>query len=329
MNYIGSKRRLSSFLLDTISVTVGDLKELTFCDIFAGTGIVGRTFKSKVAKVISNDLEYYSYVLNRNYIQNHQPIDYEEIFEKLNALPPEKGFIYRHYCLDSGSGRNYFSGENAGKIDAIRREIEHYKENENLYFFLLASLLESADKVSNTASVYGSFLKHLKKTAQAPLLLEPALFEINTNDHEVYNEDSNRLIAEISGDILYLDPPYNGRQYGANYHLLNTIATYNTDFTPKGKTGTNASYNRSMYCKTKKVHDSFDTLIKNADFKYIFLSYNNEGMVSQKDLQTILKRYGHYDLVTTSYKRFKADSDSNRPHKAKKTQEHLHILEKF
>ena len=81
-----------------------------------------------------------------------------------------------------------------------------------------------------------------------------------------------------------------------------------------------------MYCKTKRVHDSFDQLIRDADFKYIFLSYNNEGMVSHKDLQKILKRYGHYDLVTTDYKRFKADS--NRPHKARRTLEHLHILEK-
>ncbi len=326
MNYIGSKRRLSSFLRDTISRTVGSLEDKIFCDLFAGTGIVGRTFKSSVAKVISNDLEYYSYVLNRNYIQNHQPLDYEAILEHLNALPGEKGFIYRNYCLESGSGRNYFSGENAARIDAIRRAIEAYREDENLYFFLLASLLESLDKVSNTASVYGSFLKNLKLTAQAPLKLEPALFEYNDHSHEVYNEDSNTLIKKISGDILYLDPPYNGRQYGANYHLLNTIARYKTDFVPKGKTGTHTDYNRSMYCKTKRVHDSFDQLIRDADFKYIFLSYNNEGMVSHKDLQKILKRYGHYDLVTTDYKRFKADS--NRPHKARRTLEHLHILEK-
>jgi len=327
MNYIGSKRRLSSFLLETITDTVGTLDDKIFCDIFAGTGIVGRTFKSKVKKVISNDLEYYSYVLNRNYIQNHKPIAYEEILERLNALEGKKGFIYNHYCMQSGSGRNYFSTHNAMKIDAIREAIEAYRKDEDLYFFLLASLLESLDKVSNTASVYGSFLKHLKPTAQVPLQLEPALFECNENRHEVFHEDSNTLIKKISGDILYLDPPYNGRQYGANYHLLNTIATYNTNFHPKGKTGTNPSYNRSMYCKTKRVHSTLEELIKEADFQYIFLSYNNEGMVPQKDIQNIMKRYGKYDLISTSYKRFKADS--NRPHKATRTEEHLHILQKY
>ena len=76
----------------------------------------------------------------------------------------------------------------------------------------------------------------IKKTAQKELILEPAIFEINSHSHEVYNEDSNLLIKKIEGDILYLDPPYNAREYGANYHLLNTIAKYD-NFTPKGKTG--------------------------------------------------------------------------------------------
>ena len=50
------------------------MSDKIFCDIFAGTGIVGRTFKTSVKKVISNDIEYYSYVLNKNYIENHREI---------------------------------------------------------------------------------------------------------------------------------------------------------------------------------------------------------------------------------------------------------------
>jgi len=40
----------------------------------------------------------------------------------------------------------------------------------------LASLVESADKVANTASVYGAFLKHIKKSASKELILQPAEF---------------------------------------------------------------------------------------------------------------------------------------------------------
>lgn len=242
MNYIGSKSKLVPFIKDAVySVAGRDLSGKVFCDLFAGTGIVGRTFKKEVKKVISNDIEYYSYVLNKNYIENHKPFEYKRFIDELNGLKPsENGFIYNNYCAGSNSGRQYFKDANGKKIDAVRKKIEQWhkigKINCNVYYFLLASLLEAADKVANTASVYGAFLKHIKQSAQKDLFLEPALFEINKNKHKVYKDDSNRLINKISGDILYLDPPYNERQYGANYHLLNTIAKYDK-FAPKGKTG--------------------------------------------------------------------------------------------
>ena len=333
MNYIGSKSKLSSWVEEEIIKIIGDdLSDKTFCDIFAGTGIVGRSFKTKVKQVIANDFEYYSFVLNRNYIGNLKPIDNaQDLIEELNSLPlRDGGFIYQNYCLGSGSGRHYFSDDNGKKIDMIRQTIEEWLEvgkiDEDRYFFLLASLLESADKVANTASVYGAFLKHLKKSAQKELILEPAHFEINDKEHLVFNENANRLIKNVSGDILYLDPPYNHRQYGANYHILNTIAKYKP-FKPNGKTGL-PRYNRSSYCKRGEVLKSFRDLIEDARFKYIFLSYNNEGLMSGKDIRKIFEEFGKYDLVTTKYQRFKADKSENRNHKASKTIEYLHILEK-
>lgn len=333
MNYIGSKHKLSIFIKNTIYSVVGkDLSDKIICDIFAGTGIIGRNFKQEAKKVISNDFEYYSFVLNKNYIGNHLPIkDKEKYIEELNQTEFLKGFIYNNYCKGGEGERQYFSDSNGKKIDAIRTKIENWKNNNkinsNLYYFLLASLLESADKVANTASVYGAYLKHLKKSAQKELILKSAEFELNDNKHDVYNIDSNQLIKEIKGDILYLDPPYNARQYGANYHLLNTIAKYDK-FIPKGKTGLR-EYNKSKYCSKNQVKNEFEYLIKNADFKYIFLSYNNEGLMSVNDVEQIMKKYGKYDLVSTNYQRFKADKDKNRNHIANKTEEYLHILEKY
>ena len=333
MNYIGSKFKLSSWIKEEIIKVVGsDLSDKIFCDIFAGTGIVGRVFKKDVKQVIANDLEYYSYVLNRNYIANHKVIkNKEEYIKELNNLPlRDDGFIYQNYCMGSGSGRQYFSDENGKKIDTIRIKIQKWyddkKIDDDLYYFLLASLIESADRVANTASVYGAFLKHLKKSAKRELILESADFLQNDNSHQVFNEDSNKLIKKISGDILYLDPPYNQRQYSANYHLLNTIALYKP-FVPKGKTGL-PKYNRSNYCKKNEVKSSFEELIKNAKFRYIFLSYNNEGLMSKEDVKNIMKKYGKYDLVVQEYQRFKADKTQNRNHKANKTFEYLHVLEK-
>ncbi len=331
MNYIGSKQRVKTFIKESIVDTVGeDLSGKVFCDMFAGTGIIGRVFKKDVKKIIANDLEYYSYVLNKNYIENHQALDYHDRIKTLNHLAPKEGFIYQHYCKGSGSGRQYFSDENGQKIDAIRLTLQAWRESkeieDGMYYFLLASLLESSDKVANTASVYGAYLKHLKKTAKQPLVLEPALFEENENIHQVYNEDSNTLIEKIEGDILYLDPPYNEREYGANYHLLNTIARYEV-FTPRGVTGL-PQYKRSNYTKRTKVRESFEALIQKANFRYIFVSYNNEGMMREEEIKAIMMKYGKYDLKSMPYKRFLADKVGRRNVKDVETFEHLHVLEK-
>lgn len=331
MNYIGSKQKLSPFLKSSIYSVVGkQLSDKVFCDLFAGTGSVGRSFKKEVKQVISNDMEYYSFVLNKNYIENHKSLNYQPYLDELNALMGVNGFIFNEYSENGKAERLYFSENNGKKIDAIRQKIEYWKTtnqiNDNLYYFLLTSLLESADKVANTASIYGAYLKHLKKSAQKELIIEPAIFLENDNEHLVFNQNANELIKKIQGDILYLDPPYNAREYGANYHLLNTIAKYD-NFIPKGKTGLR-EYQKSAYCKKNQVLSAFDDLIKNANFNYIFLSYNNEGLMNENDIKSVMMNYGKYELITTEYQRFKADKSENRNHKANRTVEYLHILQK-
>lgn len=328
MNYIGSKQKLSPLIFESVCGVVGkDISQKIFCDLFAGTGIVGRIFKTEVKKVIANDVEYYSYVLNKNYIGNYIIFSSEELIDELNQLEGIKGFIFEEYSQGGKAGRNYFTSENGKKIDAIRQKIEDWKQkskiSEAAYYFLLTSLLESADKIANTASVYAAYLKQIKPTAARQMKLNPAVFKETKNRHQVYQLDSKELIKKIEGDILYLDPPYNSRQYGANYHLLNTIAKYDT-FTPKGKTGLRPYY-KSDYCKKRKVLKTFSHLIENAQFKHIFLSYNNEGLLTRSEIKKIMERYGKYDLITKKYQRFKAD---NRKYKAKHTIEYLHILEK-
>lgn len=280
MNYIGSKVKLLDFLFESINDILAksdiNLEQCTFIDLFAGTSAVGKKFKNKVEKVISNDKEFYSFVLAKNYIENTVKIKRsKELIKELNNIAkinPIKGKIYKHYSLGGGENRQYFSDFNAMKIDSMRIKISEWKYdnfiNEKECYFLLASLLESADKVANTASVYGAFLKHLKPSAQKELILLPAEFECTHTKHLVFNENANDLIKKIKGDILYLDPPYNSREYGANYHVLNSIAMYD-DFIPQGKTGLRA-YEKSAWCKKNLVFDALEDLIKNADFKFIF-----------------------------------------------------------
>lgn len=330
MNYIGSKFSLLDFLESTIKKVTGynDGDNYTFADLFAGTGIVGLTYKSKGCNVISNDIQYYSYVINKHYIENVPVLD-TTLLDTLNNLPPVEGFIYNNFCEGSGSGRNYFSNENGMKCDAIRIELEKLhmngQINDDIYFYYLASLINSIDKYANTASVYGAFLKHIKKSAQKNFRLE-LLPVISGNVGKVYNEDINSLTKRISGDVLYLDPPYNARQYCSNYHVLETIARYDNPVL-NGVTGLrDSSMQKSKFCSKRTVTQTFEDLIKNAQFKYIFLSYNNEGLMDLGTIKEIMSLYGEYSSFEKEYRRFKADKNKNRTIAAESTTEYLHCL---
>lgn len=329
MNYIGSKYSLLNFLTETITSVVGTDTNKTFADLFAGTGVVGKTFKQKGYRIISNDIQYYSYVLNKHFIENTPPLDFEQI-EAIKQLPGVEGFIYKNYCAGSGSGRNYFTDENGKKCDAIRIELERLKRygeiNEAQYFYLLASLINSIDKYANTASVYGAFLKKIKKSAAKEFELELLPIIDGNKESKVYNDNISNLITKIGGDILYMDPPYNARQYCANYHVLETIAMYDNPQL-KGKTGLrDYSNQKSDFCSARTVVEAFDDVLKHADFEYIFLSYNNEGLMPFEVIENTMKKYGEYDRFSTDYRRFKADKDENRNIKANKTTEYLHVL---
>lgn len=332
MNYIGSKYSLINFLTETIETVVehkNNKKNYIFTDLFAGTGVVGSKFKELGYNVISNDIQYYSYVINKHLIENSENIEISsETLEKLNNMEGIEGFIYNNYC-SGGSERNYFSDYNGKKCDAMRIEIEElYNEkkiSQGQYFYLLASLINSIDKYANTASVYGAFLKYLKKSASREFVLE-LLPKVTGKIGKVYNKNISELIKEIEGDILYLDPPYNSRQYCSNYHVLETIARYDN---PElfGKTGLrDYSDQKSEFCSKVKVEKVFEELIKNAKFKYIFLSYNNEGIMTLDVIKKIMEKYGEYKIFTKEYKRFRADKENARNHKSNSTIEYLHCL---
>lgn len=330
MNYIGSKYSLLEFLRDTIGNVTGYTtgEGHTFADLFAGTGVVGAAYKEMGYQVISNDIQYYSYVLNKHLIENVPTLD-DSPLNELNSLNGTEGFVYNNYCQGSNSERNYFTDSNGQKCDAVRIALERmHNEGEiddSVYFYFLASLVNSIDKYANTASVYGAFLKHIKKSAQKEFKLE-LLPVISGSKGKVYNEDINAIIRRVSGDILYLDPPYNARQYCTNYHVLETIARYDNPIL-NGKTGLrDYSSQKSLFCSKRTVDKTFDDLISHADFKYIFLSYNNEGLMSLDTIKDIMSKYGKYTCYTKDYRRFKADKDENRQIAADSTTEYIHCL---
>lgn len=341
MYYIGSKYSLIDFIQSTIKETLENAderrmpSEMTFADLFAGTGVVSGSFKQDGYKIIANDIQYYSFVITKHMIENNGNLDRyrcAHLITHLDTLQGVEGFIYKNYTLEGTCGQEYnrmfFTDYNAKKCDAIRMEIENLRQsgkiNENEYYFLLGSLINSIDKYANTTSVYGAYLKKFKRAAQKEMVLSPLPIMKGNVVCKVYNEDSCQLIRRIEGDILYLDPPYNERQYCTNYHLLETIAKYDNP-SIKGKTGLrDYRQQKSVFCIKAKVQEALEQLIADARFKYIFLSYNNEGILTPEIIKKIMSKYGQYSVKTTIYRPFKADN--SRKNKSSSTTEYLHCL---
>jgi len=328
VHYIGSKERLIPFLRTQMQQHVREpFETLHFCDLFAGSGSVGRAFHHDMGRITSNDLEYFSYILNHAYLKTATLDGYQAELDTLNNLAPKEGLIFFNYALGGGSDRRYFSDANAMQIDAVRMTLSEWLHEGGIsrerYYLLLSTLLVAAVQVANTTSVFSAYLKELKFTARQPLTLLPLAIEPSHMEHDVFNDDANTLIQNIQGDILYLDPPYNLRQYGANYHLLNTIARYEA-FEPRGKTGL-PLYHSSPYSRRKDALEALKQLLEQARFRYIFLSYSDDGIIANDTIAAVMEKMGSYHRSSTLHKRF---NSKNATSKSFKTREYLHILKK-
>lgn len=305
MRFIGSKTNLLSNIKKVINENCTDHNEV-FCDIFSGTGAVSRFFKQDY-KIISNDLLYFSYILTAATIENNIVPTFEKLQAKgipdpfayleSSELPHRlvNGFITEEYSPKGSAGRMYITESNAERIDFIRTTIEEWKSKKLIdayeYKYLLACLIEGVPFVSNTTGTYGAYLKKWDKRAFKRFELFKLAVTNNQRRNICYNEDANELIRKISGDILYIDPPYNDRQYLPNYHVLETIAKYDSP-SVKGVTGVRPYINeKSNYCIRSKVKEAFDDLIKNADFKHIIISYSDDGLLSVDEILGILSKH--------------------------------------
>lgn len=352
MRFIGNKENLLDriyFVLSRRGIT-----GKTFFDFFSGTTSVARFFKRKGYKVFSSDLLYLSYCLQRAYVTNNAEPKFAKLlpiignsnnnlFESmldsvlyfLNEMQPVKGFIYENYSVggtkDLPRPRMYLSDENAKKIDAIRQKIEEWHIgallSEDEYFILLACLVESVGFFSNISGVYAAFQKQWDARALKPFIIKPIELVYNKENNRSFHANSMDLIKDIDTDILYLDPPYNERQYAPNYHLLETIAKYDS---PQihGITGMrDYSNQKSSFCNKGSALRELDIIAKTAKYKYLILSYNTEGIMPQKDIKATLGQYGDVEVVEFEYLRFK--SNNNGESKTKKhVHEQLYILKK-
>ena len=355
MRYIGNKLNLLSHIEEVVDKL--GVKEGIFCDLFAGTACVATHFKRRGFRIISNDLLELSYAFQQALIANNEApkfagvvetlgdvhgdslfanlSPYHKVVAWLNCLPGKKGFIFHNYCPSGNNeyGRQYLSDSNGQKIDAIRQQIQQWRDageiTENEFYLLLLPLLEATSKVANISGTYGAYLKHWDPRTYKDLPMVPAEIIRSDMSHQVFRQEANRLIEDIRCDVLYLDPPYNTRQYITSYHLLETVARYDTPAL-HGKTGLrNYDKNeKSAYCSKSGCYQAFQDLIEKADARHILVSYNNEGILSRDEVMSILSLRGKPRCDSSiDYRRFKSNSHGAQPTLDNRVQELLFHLE--
>lgn len=310
INYIGSKKSLFKYLYQIMSRHVKFNSQTVFGDAFTGTGIVSQMIRDQHnCRTISCDTERYSWLIQTAMMNLEYSKRIQDWIDWLNALPMyTDGWVTRNYS--PRGGRMFFTEENALRFDTFRSALESLRTEQQItekeYWFILASLIVSTDRVANVSCVYGAYLKSFKKTALELLVLRP-IHQITDREeiHTVYQKSAME-VDWSECDIVYLDPPYNQRQYGANYFVLNALIDYDPNAVVYGKTGL-IDYYKSPFSQKGMCLRAFRQLLDCLKkVPVIALSYNNEGIVSREDLETLLIQYGKVILYIRQYKKFKS-----------------------
>jgi adenine-specific DNA-methyltransferase len=313
-------------------------------DAFAGTASVSRALKENGWRVHSSDLLMSSYVFQRAYVVAQSAgKNLEQQASELGSLPPRAGFITRHFSpatgdARAGAGRMYFTPENAGRIDAAREQLESWREGGDIeiddYYVLLAAIIEGADRVANTAGVYASYMKQWQANAKRAFDIVAEQPIKGAQPAEAYLMDATdaaKRIGEV--DLVYIDPPYNSRQYVAYYHIPEILARGWADSAPaiRGKVGLLAgSEGRSQWSHGRRVKKLFSALLAATGARQALVSFNSEGHLAPNVLQSLLAAAsvdGEVSHFTQSYRRYRADSEREGRHYHRDTAlEHLYLV---
>ncbi len=305
---MGNKYKLLPFITDVISKECFDIH--TFADLFAGTGAVSSAFIDKT--LITNDILYSNYVSNYAWFGSDSYrkdliINLITEYNKLNAYSD-------NYVTESFSD-TFFSRDDCSKIGQIRESIETLYSQGEINFrencILITSLMYGMDKIARTCGHYDAY----RKNADFKSSLEMSVLDAKVHNNplnQCYNVDANILAKDIKADLVYLDPPYNSRQYCDAYHLLENIAAWNKPKVYGMARKMNREDVKSKYC-TKEAAIAFKSLIDSINARYIVLSYNNmankgndrsNAKISDDEILDILEGRGDVKIYSQNHKSF-------------------------
>lgn len=317
--YLGNKYKLLSFITKIVKEECENIN--TVADIFAGTGAVASAFTDK--KLITNDIMYSNYICHIAWFSN-EPYSQEKIVDIITNYNQIK--VTSDNYMSINFLNTYFSLEDCRKIGFIREDIEKMynkqKINKREHALLITSLLYAMDKIANTCGHYDAYRKGV--TFDKHLELSVPLPEEDLNENNVcYNMDTNQLVKNIEADLVYIDPPYNSRQYCDAYHLLENVARWEKPEVYGVAKKMDRFELKSDYC-TKKATKAFEELIDSIQAKYIILSYNNmatkgndrsNAKISDDDIMKLLQRKGKVKVFSETYKAFTTGKSNMKENK--------------
>lgn len=312
--YLGAKTKLLPLIEDVINDSIQEWQ--SFTDLFGGTGVVGNRFNKPGKELIINDLLYSNI---HSYHTFFSPEAYNR--DKIETILQ----TYNHCDMNEDNyfsinyGDKYFTLDNARKIGYARENMEELKQmgklNEREFSILFTSLMYALDKAANTVGHYEAYRKNLDMFNPIRFLM-PALAANETNKlNKIYQCDANDLVREIETDILYIDTPYNSRQYVDSYHLLENLAMWDKpalEGVAKKMSSEIRQYGKSKYC-LKSAPEAFDDLIQHANAKLIVVSYSNmaekgdgrsNAKISDMEMISSLEKRGKTISFEQDYKHF-------------------------
>ena len=301
MRYLGSK----ASTLPAIERLLADRTPGpgTLCDPFGGVGVVGAHFRALGWTVYSCDLLHCAHHFQVARLELDEPPisgtltaatgarSAEEFVNYLNALPPVRSWVYREFSLQ----RQYFTPTNATRIDAVRTELARLQGTGALVgrakAYYSACLIDAADRVANTAGTYYAYLKDWNRKALGQFavdLIKPAQGPRGQSSIS----DATTLVPTKKWDLLYLDPPYNDRDYAGYYHFPETLAS-GRDPLPTGRSGVDSSPRpRSEFSSPRSAVPAMQALLHAARFATLLLHYSDDGLIPAEWLRPRLNELG-------------------------------------
>ena len=315
--YIGNKHKLIEWIF---SILDKECKGKSFTDIFAGTGVVAAVASKHFDEIILNDFLHSNQVIYKAFFDNG-----EWNQEKINAIIKDynniNGEDLDENYFSKNFGGKYFSKNSAKIIGFIRENIEENRENltEREYNILISSLLYSIDKIANTVGHYDAYFK---KEFVGDIFFMRPIDPIKTKKVSIFKEDANSLAKQIQTDIIYIDPPYNSRQYSRFYHVLETLTKWDE---PElhGVALKPEPENMSDYCRVS-AKDRFAELVNDINANYLVVSYNNtyesksnssKNKITLEEIKKILSKKGKTKVFEKKYRHFNAGNTDFNNHK--------------